>query len=94
MLTTYALPVLPRPCPRTLIEKTPDEALIKAIAIGDRQAMATLFARHNVRVYRFIARLTRNAALAEDVPTSPEGAVGKVRGCPIGRLMGQPDRAH
>lgn len=67
MLTTYALPVLPRPCPRTLIEKTPDEALIKAIAIGDRQAMATLFARHNVRVYRFIARLTRNAALAEDV---------------------------
>ena len=34
-----------------------DEALIKAIAAGSQAAMRTLYARHNVRVYRFIARM-------------------------------------
>jgi RNA polymerase sigma-70 factor (ECF subfamily) len=38
--------------------------LVRAIAEGDRQAMAVLYARHNVRVYRFILRLTANAATA------------------------------
>jgi RNA polymerase sigma-70 factor (ECF subfamily) len=46
---------------------TSDEALVRAIAEGDRQAMAVLYARHNVRVYRFILRLTANAATAEDL---------------------------
>jgi RNA polymerase sigma-70 factor, ECF subfamily len=44
-----------------------DEALVRAIAEGDRQAMAVLYARHNVRVYRFILRLTANSATAEDI---------------------------
>lgn len=44
-----------------------DKACIAAIAKGDRRAMHQLFARHNVRVYRFILRMTRNETLAEDL---------------------------
>ena len=44
-----------------------DNALIKAIALGDRQAMELLYSRHNVRVYRFSLRITGNATLAEDI---------------------------
>ena len=44
-----------------------DEALVQSIADGDRRAMAQLYARHSVRLYRFILRLTRNAATAEDL---------------------------
>jgi RNA polymerase sigma-70 factor (ECF subfamily) len=38
-----------------------------AIAKGDGQAMHVLYARHNARVYRFVVRMTRNTALAEDL---------------------------
>jgi RNA polymerase sigma-70 factor (ECF subfamily) len=44
-----------------------DDALISAVAKGDRLALKTLYARHNVRVYRFALRLTRDESLAEDV---------------------------
>ena len=44
-----------------------DEALIKAIADGDRHAMRVLYTRHNVRMYRFVLRLTEDASLAEDL---------------------------
>ena len=44
-----------------------DEALIGLIADGDKRAMQVLYARHNVRVYRFIVRLTGNQSLAEDL---------------------------
>jgi RNA polymerase sigma-70 factor (ECF subfamily) len=44
-----------------------DEALIVRIAGGDRLAMQVLFARHHVRVYRFVLRLVKNEALAEDL---------------------------
>ena len=44
-----------------------DQALVGAIAAGDKQAMRTLYARHHVRVYRFILRLTNDASLAEDL---------------------------
>jgi RNA polymerase sigma-70 factor (ECF subfamily) len=44
-----------------------DEALITRIAGGDRLAMQVLFARHHVRVYRFVLRLVKNEALAEDL---------------------------
>ena len=43
-----------------------DEALIEAIAGGDRRAMGLLYARHNERVYRFSLRMTGDATLAED----------------------------
>jgi RNA polymerase sigma-70 factor, ECF subfamily len=46
---------------------TSDEGLIERIAGGDRLAMQVLFARHHVRVYRFVLRLVRNEATAEDV---------------------------
>jgi RNA polymerase sigma-70 factor, ECF subfamily len=44
-----------------------DEILIGRIAQGDRLAMQVLFARHHVRVYRFVLRLVGNAAVAEDL---------------------------
>jgi RNA polymerase sigma-70 factor (ECF subfamily) len=44
-----------------------DEALIKAIADGSQAAMRALYARHNVRVFRFIARLVNDTARAEDL---------------------------
>ena len=44
-----------------------DEALIEKIAAGNRLAMQVLFARHHVRVYRFVLRLVGNDAVAEDV---------------------------
>jgi RNA polymerase sigma-70 factor, ECF subfamily len=44
-----------------------DETLIKQIAEGNKLGMRALFARHQVRVYRFILRIVRDSALAEDV---------------------------
>jgi RNA polymerase sigma-70 factor, ECF subfamily len=44
-----------------------DGAIIKAIARSDRHAMAVLYGRHHVRVYRFALRVTGDATLAEDV---------------------------
>ncbi len=46
---------------------TPDDVLIGRIAQGDRLAMQVLFARHHVRVYRFILRLVNNQSTAEDL---------------------------
>jgi RNA polymerase sigma-70 factor, ECF subfamily len=46
---------------------TSDEALLDAIAAGDQRAMQVLYARHHVRVYRFVLRLTRDRSLAEDL---------------------------
>jgi RNA polymerase sigma-70 factor, ECF subfamily len=44
-----------------------DEDLIEAIAAGNRPAMRLLYARHHVRVYRFIVRLVTDAGLSEDL---------------------------
>jgi RNA polymerase sigma-70 factor, ECF subfamily len=52
---------------RAPVQETSDEALIELIAEGNKRAMQVLYARHNVRVYRFIVRLTGNASLAEDL---------------------------
>jgi RNA polymerase sigma-70 factor (ECF subfamily) len=49
------------------MQTTPDEGLIGRIAGGDRLAMQVLYARHHVRVYRFLLRLVRNEATAEDL---------------------------
>jgi RNA polymerase sigma-70 factor (ECF subfamily) len=45
----------------------PDEALIERIAAGDGQGMRALFARHNVRVFRFVLNIVRDRALAEEI---------------------------
>ncbi len=44
-----------------------DEALIRQIAHGNKLAMRALFARHQVRVYRYALRIVRDTGLAEDV---------------------------
>lgn len=44
-----------------------DETLIALIAAHDRNAMRDLFARHNVRVYRFLLRALGDATAAEDL---------------------------
>jgi RNA polymerase sigma-70 factor, ECF subfamily len=44
-----------------------DELLIGRIARGDRLAMQVLFARHHVRIFRFVLRLLRDEMAAEDV---------------------------
>src|SRR5207342_688133 len=49
------------------MQTTSDEVLISRIAGGDRLAMQVLFARHHVRVYRFVLRLVGNQSVAEDL---------------------------
>jgi RNA polymerase sigma-70 factor (ECF subfamily) len=49
------------------MQTTSDEVLIGRIAGGDRLAMQVLFARHHVRVYRFVLRLVSDPTLAEDL---------------------------
>jgi len=44
-----------------------DEVLIGRIASGDRLAMQVLFARHHVKVFRFVLRLVRDESTAEDL---------------------------
>lgn len=46
---------------------TSDEVLIERVAEGRKDAMQVLFARHNVRVFRFALRLVSERALAEDI---------------------------
>jgi RNA polymerase sigma-70 factor, ECF subfamily len=63
----YALRDIASPHLRAPVQETTDEALIELIAEGDKRAMQVLYARHNVRVFRFIVRLTGNQSLAEDL---------------------------
>jgi RNA polymerase sigma-70 factor (ECF subfamily) len=53
--------------PAPSAQKVPDEMLIAAIAAGDKRAMELLFARHNLRVFRFVHRLTGSRSLAEEI---------------------------
>src|SRR5580698_8247643 len=46
---------------------TSDEVLIRLIAKGDKDAIRLLYARHSVRVFRFLVRRTNNDATAEDL---------------------------
>ena len=49
------------------MQTTSDEALIERIASGDKLAMQVLFARHQVRVYRFVLHLVRDQSVAEEL---------------------------
>jgi RNA polymerase sigma-70 factor (ECF subfamily) len=49
------------------VKKTSDEALIGLISAGDSDAMRLLFARHNVRAFRFLRRMVDSDATAEDL---------------------------
>jgi RNA polymerase sigma-70 factor (ECF subfamily) len=44
-----------------------DKALIRRIAGRDQSAMNALYARHHVRLYRYLVRLVRNEAIAEEL---------------------------
>ena len=44
-----------------------DDALIRRIAAGDQLAMRTLFARHRIPLYRWLLRIVRDEATAEDL---------------------------
>ena len=52
---------------RQSTSKASDESLVQRIAAGDQVAMRALFARHRVRLYRFLARIVRDETLAEDL---------------------------
>jgi RNA polymerase sigma-70 factor, ECF subfamily len=53
--------------PVTKIECASDAALMQCIAAGDQFAMRTFVVRHQARLYRFLRRIVRDAALAEDL---------------------------
>jgi RNA polymerase sigma-70 factor (ECF subfamily) len=53
--------------PVAKIEGASDTALMQRIADGDQFAMRTLVVRHQARLYRFLRRMVRDAALAEDL---------------------------
>jgi RNA polymerase sigma-70 factor (ECF subfamily) len=59
---TQTLVTVPRP-----VSVPTDVALIRRIAEGDRLAMQSLYATHQVRVFRYVLRLVRDRATAEDV---------------------------
>jgi hypothetical protein len=44
-----------------------DVALLRSISAGDKHAMQILFARHNVRVFRFLLRFVADRSAAEDL---------------------------
>jgi len=55
-----------RPC-QASAPKPADDVLIESIGKGDKRAMVSLFIRHNVRIHRFVMRLTGKTSIAEDV---------------------------
>ena len=44
-----------------------DERLVERVAAGHRLAMEVLYARHHLRIYRFVLRLVDDAPTAEDL---------------------------
>jgi RNA polymerase sigma-70 factor, ECF subfamily len=44
-----------------------DKTLLQSIAAGDQPALKLLFARHNLRIFRFLMRLVDGEATAEDL---------------------------
>ncbi len=47
-------------------DQVPDEPLLRLIANGDETALATLYERHRVRLYKYLVRVMRNEALVEE----------------------------
>jgi RNA polymerase sigma-70 factor (ECF subfamily) len=51
----------------TITQAISDEMLLESIADGDGTAMHNLYARHHLRIHRFILRMVRDTAVAEDL---------------------------
>lgn len=58
---------LPRMNDADAPDQSSDEALMLAWAAGDGEAFAPLYARHRLRLYRFLLRQLRDSALADEV---------------------------
>jgi len=79
-------------CNATVSEEgVSDEMLLKSVAEGDKAAMHIMFARHRVRVFRFIQRMVGNTAIADDLVTrcslmfgAPQTGSKVARGFPPG----------
>lgn len=68
MLADQALPgTSGTPAPPVAAQPATDIALLARMAAGDTLAMQTFYARHNIRVFRFVVRIIGDPALAEDV---------------------------
>ncbi len=67
MLLTTTQTGCPCPTARAAHPASSDPTLLARIARGDELAMRTLFARHQTAVYRWLMRLVRNEAIAEDL---------------------------
>jgi RNA polymerase sigma-70 factor, ECF subfamily len=63
----YALPDVLRRKARAALDQSSDSALIETIAQGEKRAMAVLYARHNLLVYRFIFGFARDESRSEDL---------------------------
>lgn len=48
-------------------QSMPDEVLLQNIAAGQKTAMHVLYARHNLRAYRFVLRIVGDVSTAEDI---------------------------
>lgn len=51
----------------TSVTPPDDGALVRRVAGGDKAAIRLLFHRHHARVFRFVARLTRSEAMADEI---------------------------
>jgi RNA polymerase sigma-70 factor (ECF subfamily) len=52
---------------RFVEENVSDELLLRNVAEGDKAAMHIMYVRHRTKVFRFIQRIVRNTAVAEDL---------------------------
>jgi RNA polymerase sigma-70 factor (ECF subfamily) len=52
---------------RVVEEDVSDELLLKNVAEGDKAAMHIMFARYRETVFRFVQRIVRNPAIADDL---------------------------
>ena len=66
MQYSHTVPVTATGRPSVAVQ-TSDEALVQLIATGDKKALQILFARHNVRVFRFVLRFMGDESVAEDL---------------------------
>ena len=63
----YQQAISAAPARRSSASTTSDEMLLASIAKGDKEAMRVLFARHHVRVFRFLLRIVNNEDTAQDL---------------------------
>jgi RNA polymerase sigma-70 factor (ECF subfamily) len=66
----YAVYAATRNCKadrRFVKQDVSDELLLKSVAEGDKAAMHVMFARYREKVFRFIQRIVRNPAIADDL---------------------------